>query len=180
MTGYATLADRVMMHVAALTDPLGGIVPIAPPLQYGLTLTGASRFVGRLTELWRIHSALHASESAIISGTNASGLAIVSGFGGIGKSLLAEEYALRFGAAYSGGIFWLRAHGSGATTASNASTLATGRIEQFLFIATELGIYVKGLDPSQVHAQLRARLSQKGQPFLWIVDDLPPDSTLIR
>ena len=36
----------------------------------------------------------------------------VRGLGGIGKSLLAEEYALRFGAAYPGGIFWLRAYGN--------------------------------------------------------------------
>jgi hypothetical protein len=29
--------------------------------------------------------------------------------GGVGKTLLAEEYALRFAAAYPSGIFWLSA-----------------------------------------------------------------------
>ena len=36
----------------------------------------------------------------------------MSGLGGVGKSLLAEEYALHFGAAYPGGVFWLRAYGN--------------------------------------------------------------------
>jgi hypothetical protein len=31
---------------------------------------------------------------------------------GVGNSLLVEQYALRFAAAYPGGVFWLRA-GSG-------------------------------------------------------------------
>ncbi len=66
------------------------------PSSTDVTLTGATRFVGRLPDLWRIHSALHASESAIISGTSAPGLAIVSGFGGVGKSLVrAVVFALK-------------------------------------------------------------------------------------
>ena len=36
-----------------------------------------------------------------------TGLVQVQGMGGIGKTLLAEEYALRFGSAYPGGVFWL-------------------------------------------------------------------------
>lgn len=95
--GYAALAERVVGHVQPLHGLLGGILPVAPPSQYPSKLAGAARFVGRLPELWRIHSALQAGESAIISGTTASGLAVVSGLGGIGKSLLTEE--MRFGSA---------------------------------------------------------------------------------
>jgi hypothetical protein len=82
---YSRLADRIAAHLADLPGPLGAILPTMPPIQYGVTLTGTARFVGRLPDLWRIHSALHASESSIISGTHAPGLAIVSGFGGVGK-----------------------------------------------------------------------------------------------
>ena len=32
--------------------------------------------------------------------------------GGNGKTLLAREYAIRFGAAYGGGVFWLNAYGN--------------------------------------------------------------------
>ena len=49
-------------------------------------------------------------------------MAQLSGMGGVGKSLLAEEYALRFGAAYPGGIFWLRALGNDASRPSLSLT----------------------------------------------------------
>ena len=55
---YVRLAERVAAHVAPLPGPLGGILPLVPPDQYGLKLTGANRFVGRHSDLWRIHSAL--------------------------------------------------------------------------------------------------------------------------
>ena len=32
--------------------------------------------------------------------------------GGNGKTLLAREYAIRFGAAYGGAVFWLSAYGN--------------------------------------------------------------------
>ena len=169
---YEALADRLAAHVAPLPGFLGGILPMGPPMQYGQRLTGASRFVGRLPDLWRIHSALHAGESAIISGTHAPGMAIVSGFGGIGKSLLAEEYALRFGAAFPGGIFWLRSLGNHPTGGSNAATLDGVRLEQFAVMANAFNIDTKGLEPGQIEAQLGATLSSRRQPFLWIVDDL--------
>jgi tetratricopeptide (TPR) repeat protein len=169
---YAALAERVATHVGTFSEPLGGVLPTAPPPQYGLRLTGSTRFVGRLPDLWRINSALHRGESAIISGTTASGLAIVSGFGGVGKSLLVEEYALRFGAAYPGGIFWLRAFGNDPSHGPEATGHEAVRLEQFVAVAVALGIEVKGLDPRQVEAQLNARFSASRQPFLWIVDDL--------
>jgi tetratricopeptide (TPR) repeat protein len=168
----ASLAQRIAAHVAALPGPLGAILPVVPPGQYGLTLTGSNRFVGRLPDLWRIHSALHASENAIISGTTASGLAIVSGFGGVGKSLLAEEYALRFGAAYPGGIFWLRAYGNDTVHCPDSAAPEAGRLAQILAVAVDFDIETRGLDPSQVEARLRTKLSHNSQPFLWIVDDL--------
>ena len=42
-------------------------------------------------------------------------VAQIRGLGGAGKSLLAEEYALRFSAAYPGGVFWLSAFGGDET-----------------------------------------------------------------
>lgn len=166
------LAQRISAHVAKLPGPLGGILPSVPPVHYGLALTGGRRFVGRLSDLWRVHSALHASEAAVISGMSAAGLAIISGFGGVGKSLLSEEYALRFGAAYPGGIFWLRAHGPDAANPSTADASEAERVEQFFAAAIALGIDIDGLDAGEVQTRLRAKLFQNGQPFLWIVDDL--------
>jgi tetratricopeptide (TPR) repeat protein len=166
------LARRIATHLAGFPGPLGSILPIVPPRQYGLRLTGATRFVGRLPDLWRIHSALHPGESAIISGASAAGLVFVNGLGGVGKSLLAEEYALRFGAAYPGGIFWLRAFGNDPTRPTSAEGREAGRIEQFSATAMALGIETKGLAPTQVEALLGAKLTREGKPFLWVVDDL--------
>jgi hypothetical protein len=76
--------------------------------------------------------------------------------------LLTEEYALRFGATYPGGIFWLRAHGDEATAGPTAAAAEAVRLEQFGAIAIALGI--QDLDPGRVRAQLLTRLLQQGQP----------------
>src|SRR5262249_17553898 len=103
------LAAWIQRHVEPLQGTLGALVPPLLPPQDGQKLVSASRFVGRVADLWHVHSALHGRESAIISGSYGPGVTVVSGLGGVGKSLTAEEYALRFAAAYPGGIFWLRA-----------------------------------------------------------------------
>jgi hypothetical protein len=60
----------------------------------------------------KLASALQASGFGMITGA-VSAVAQLRGLGGVGKSLLAEEYALRFGGAYPGGVFWLRGLGEG-------------------------------------------------------------------
>jgi hypothetical protein len=106
-------------------------------------------------------------------GESPGGLAQVSGMGGVGKSLLVEEYALRFSAAYPGGLFWLQALGNDA----NRPTLTTDqqeavRSDEFRSVATQLGIDVRGLDSRQIEAAIAAKLSINQNSFLWIVDDL--------
>ena len=173
---YGELADLVAKRVRSLSGSLGGIIPLTPPRQYGQTLVSARNFVGRLPDLWRLHSALSGAETAIISGESSSGLAQVSGIGGVGKSLLAEEYALRFGAAYPGGIFWLRALGNDSTVPSlnpdQQSALIAAQLQSF---AVDLGIPTRDLTPEEIHARLAMKLDSENQPFLWIVDDLGSD-----
>ena len=104
---------------------------------------GSNRFVGRVADLWAIHSGLLKHNFAMITGSG-TGLVQVQGMGGIGKTLLAEEYALRFGAAYPGGVFWLRA------TSDTGEALST----QILRIADHLtagnGEPEAGSDPRTV------------------------------
>jgi TIR domain len=169
--GYATLAAKLAKHVTNPSGSLGGILPIVLPDQYGLKLTGAKQFVGRLPDLWRIHSALSASERPIIA-ESTTPLAIVNGLGGMGKSLLAEEYALRFGAAYPGGIFWLHAFGNDREPTIAYDPEAV-RIQQFEAVALMLGLKINGLGPIEVEAKLRTSFSSQGKRFLWIIDDLP-------
>jgi tetratricopeptide (TPR) repeat protein len=67
-------------------------------------------FVGRIRDVWTIHDSLRGGGAAVIEGVGA-----VTGAGGIGKSQLAVEYAHRFAALYSGGVFWIDA-AQGKTT----------------------------------------------------------------
>lgn len=171
--GYAELAERIAAKLQPLQKVLGAILPLTPPCQRGQKLVGSNRFVGRLPDLWRLHSALHGAESAIITGVAGAGLAQVSGLGGVGKSLLAEEYALRFGAAFPGGVFWLRALGNDASgTTLIAEQQEAVRSDLFHSMAVALGVAVQGLSPAEVEAALGRALRQAGQPFLWVVDDL--------
>jgi hypothetical protein len=102
--------QSVVKHVAGLDGPLADIHPLTAPNWYGTTPVGSTRFVGRMKEMWEVHSLLHAGDVAQVSYAAATGaIGRMSGLGGVGKSLLAEEYGLHFGAAYSGGVFWLRA-----------------------------------------------------------------------
>jgi hypothetical protein len=72
----------------------------------------------------------------------------VRGLGGVGKSLLAEEYALRW-RRLPGGIFWLRAFGNDPTRPTSAEPRSQAR-RQFAATAVALRIDTTGLQPAQV------------------------------
>jgi tetratricopeptide (TPR) repeat protein len=69
-----------------------------------LPYSGTPRFIGREAELAQLHEQLQRSDRIAISA--------IAGMGGIGKTELALQYALKhlgYGT-YSGGICWIRAH----------------------------------------------------------------------
>lgn len=171
----ADLAAAVAAHVAGLDGLLGALgVGVRPPWR-GRRPVGAARFVGRLRDMWAVHSALCTSEVGLITGAHGGDPALkVTGMGGIGKSLLALEYALRFGAAYPGGVFWLRAYGhddrDGTVAAAAREAYRTSQLGGF---ATELQIATAELAPRQIVGAMAAELDRRGGAFLWIVDDLP-------
>ncbi|MEA5466841.1 FxSxx-COOH system tetratricopeptide repeat protein [Leptothoe sp. PORK10 BA2] len=69
-----------------------------------LPYSGTPRFIGRETELAQLHEQLQRSDRIAISA--------IAGMGGIGKTELALQYALKnlgYGT-YSGGVCWVRAH----------------------------------------------------------------------
>lgn len=96
--GIVELAARIDAHVAQIDTALGDVRPTVPPTWYGAHPTGSTRFVGRLADMWSLHSTLNASEAVVITGkASRRDVAQLRGLGGIGKMLLAEEYALRLG-----------------------------------------------------------------------------------
>ena len=173
---FQALAAAIAKHVADLSGPFADIHPLSAPVWYGMTGVGSTRFVGRLEELWGIHSLLHAGDVAVITGAAAAsgGIAQVRGLGGVGKSLLAEEYALRFGAAYPGGVFWLRAYGNDdAKAGMGAVEREAERERQVQDFAARLGIEVRGKTPAEIEGALAREIEHRGKPCLWVVDDVP-------
>ena len=175
VTDLAALARRLADATGNLTGPLGTVSSSLPP-QYGYKLAGSRRFVGRLQELWAIHSGLFAKDSSIISGDERPGVVQLTGLGGIGKSLLAEEYALRFASVFPAGVFWLRGSGFDAEAQdSGGDAIEARRRRQIRSIAIALSISVEGIGYDQVEAELSKTLRNLLHDFLWVIDDLAPD-----
>jgi hypothetical protein len=102
------------------------------------------------------------------------GIGRISGLGGVGKSLLVEEYALHFGSAYPGGVFWLRAHGNDdAQTPLGPEQREALRTDQVRRMAGRLGIDTHGMTEEQVEGALARRIGSQSKPCLWVVDDVP-------
>lgn len=165
-------------------EPLGSLQPLERPTWHGSAGLGSKDFVGRLYEMWQIHDRLQSSHDSMLIGQNESGrrgLVQLTGLGGMGKSLLAEEYARRFEAAYPGGIFWLKAYGYSdhpeTPQALDATMRDALRDDQMLTLAEDFNLDIQGLDAAQVRKKLHQRIEQNGKPFLWIIDDLPPTDT---
>ena len=170
------LAQAIVKHVSKLDGPLADIHPLTAPNWYGTAAVGSTRFVGRLAEMWELHSLLHAGDVTQITGAAVAsgGIGQVSGMGGVGKSLLAEEYALHFGAAYPGGVFWLRAYGNDdAKSAITPEAREAERAGQVQSIAEELEIKTQGLSAAQIMGALTREMERRGKPCLWVVDDVP-------
>jgi tetratricopeptide (TPR) repeat protein len=168
-----SLVSSVKTHISTIESTIGEIKALTQPQWFGKKGTGSNRFVGRLPNMWHIHSFLHSAEVPIITGAIASATVQVHGTGGVGKSLLAEEYALRYAAAFPGGVFWLRAFGNDDVKAAmGPQEREAERIRQVRDIAEEYGIPVKERSPKEIEAHLAREMKNHGH-FLWIVDDIP-------
>ncbi len=170
------LVQSVVKQVAVIDGPLADIHSLSAPDWFGIAPVGSTHFVGRLREMWEVHSLLHAGDVPQVSYATAAtgGIGRVSGLGGVGKSLLAEEYALRFGSAYPGGVFWLRAYGNDdAQTPLGPDQREASRTDQVRRMTERLGIHTHGMTEEQIEGALARKIATEGKLCLWVVDDVP-------
>ncbi len=100
------------------------------------------------------------------------------GLGGNGKTLLAREYALRFGPAFPGGVFWINAYGNDDSRGSlNGESRLAVRQDQLRHFAMDLGVALEGLKPEEIEAAFWRQIDVRGLDCLFIVDDVPSDIT---
>jgi hypothetical protein len=128
--------------------------------------------------LWDLHGKLTANRISIISNVQGQCVARIRGLGGNGKTLLAREYAIRFGAAYPGGVFWVNAYGNDdfADSLDTASRESLRR-DQIRDFAIAEGVPIDGATPEEIEARFWNHLSRRGDACLWIIDDLPSGMT---
>jgi hypothetical protein len=171
----AAVAASVTRHVAGLEGVLGDFRPLAGVAWHGRHPVSSPWFVGRIPAMWELHSKLHAGELRAMTGVPGPAAVQLRGLGGIGKTMLAEEYALRFAPAYPGGVFWLTAPGgSAAAHFASANVRSAERARQVRSLAADVGVPVEGLtDPADVEAALQRELERRSEAHLWVVDDLP-------
>jgi hypothetical protein len=173
-TGFAALAEKIRRHVCRLKTILAEAAAPVTPIYHGMSPVSTSRFVGRVREMWDLHEQLTANRMSIITGLFGQAATQVRGMGGNGKSLLAREYAIRFGGAYPGGVFWLNAYGNddtkGRLDAQAREALRQGQVRG---LAVRIGVKVEGLTGDQVESGFWHKIEANRQLCLWIVDDLP-------
>jgi hypothetical protein len=172
------LAARVHAHVAGLSDPMGvhTASPVVPWLP-APARTGSARFTGRLPEQWKIHTALHRHRAPLVSQAGSGRTAQLRGMPGIGKSLLAQEYALRFSSAFPGGVFWFDLH-TEQTDGSGAVTRAMDAYaDQVATVLTAFGIDATDTSLSRLLSRLAIHLGERNNPCLWVVDGVPDGLT---
>jgi len=94
-----------------LSDKTDSLPPTCKlPRRRGMPFRSSNHFVGRIAELWDVHSILKRKHTAVVEGKpGQGGIGLVMGMGGLGKTQLAIEYVHRFGVCYPGGVFWISA-----------------------------------------------------------------------
>lgn len=173
---FSQLAATLHQHCESLSGNLGELFPPAQKRCLGPFDELAREpihFGGRHREIWDIHRAL---KGTLDGERTETPFVIVSGNSGFGKSLIALEYAFRFGASYPGGIF--RISGKGAEPAAQFSQLAVNAPlkPQLLALLRQLCPETECTEKSslvKIRDSLAKQLGQVQGDYLWIVDDLP-------
>lgn len=165
------LAERVAAHTEVITAPMGDLAnaPSVPWLP-APARTGSVTFTGRLAEQWLIHTALHRHRTPLVAQAGAGRTAQLRGMPGIGKTLLAQEYALHFSSSFPGGIFWFDL--SFCEDASPPEVM-DAYAEQVSTVLSALGLDARSGTLPGLLSHLAVYLGERNTPCLWVVDSVP-------
>jgi len=170
----ATLANEVEARALKVLSPLGRPSLIAPPPFHGLPDLPERAFVGRADLLWAVHGALW-EQATHDDAVHEPKVVVLHGDSGMGKTSVAIEYARRFGAAYPGGVFWLRGYGEAhAHGGMLQEDRDAERDRQIREIAADLGVIISNRSPTEIRFALDEALERRRLACLWVVDGLPP------
>jgi hypothetical protein len=172
--GLDRLAARVAEHVDTVATFMGAAAdtPVVPWLP-APARTGSFRFTGRLPEQWRIHTALHRHRAPLVARTGGGRGAQLCGMPGLGKSLLAQEYALHFSSAFPGGVFWFDLH----PYAGQPSAAMESYTEQVSTVLAALRVTALTSSLPGLLSHLAVALGERDLPCLWVVDGVPDGLT---
>jgi tetratricopeptide (TPR) repeat protein len=171
-----SVAKEISTHIPHLDSILGQLGVAAVPRWFGPTRLSSPRFVNRVRELWSIHEALIEPQRVMSSGSSSRGVCQIRAIGGMGKSLLVEEYAWRFSAAWSLGIIWLDAGGDEARRLGQSSEHAEEKLSAAMQnTVRQLGGNPTGMVFIDMQIFIRNRVDEMTGLGLWVVDDLPSD-----
>lgn len=164
------LVDTLRARSEAAVGALDDVLPLTRPPWFPDGPPSPDRFVGRVAELYAIHEALLRDRHATIVGA-ARGYE-AGGQWGVGRTLLAQEYALRFGPAWPGGVHWLR----GVEEWSPDLRLRF-RTDQLRATARRMELLGTLTTNAALEGAILDAITARGTPFLWVVDDvaLPAD-----
>lgn len=166
----SAVADRVSRLRGSGAVVLGRL-PREPPAWHPVRSAGSDGFVGRFSELWAIRSALHAEESSLDPRNAGQRPVQVRGLGGEGKTLLVQEYALRFGGAYPGGVFSLRMLDEDAEEGHAPISLDDRLKSELAQLGSSLGLAAGAMTTvSDARAALARAMDDRA--CLWLVDDV--------
>ncbi|GAB3450193.1 hypothetical protein GCM10027570_25140 [Streptomonospora sediminis] len=170
---WREFAASIKRAADRFTTPLGP-PPRKRPKVLPVEPAGNRSFVGRLPELWRVHSALtDESFPAMRDSAGRRPCALVTGTGGVGKTALAERYIELFGPFYPGGVYWLQLNEStGAPGGRRRDVPARFRTE-LSSVAVAMGHDVEGLDHASIRQLVARTLERAPGDVLWVVDDVP-------